>query len=328
MAQTLRFFSGADVQRAVSIPEAIGLVREAFIELSARQACVPLRTQIDVPRHAGTVLYMPVYLPGRELLAVKVISLFPHNAAAGRPLIHALVLVNDARTGIPLAVLDGARLTAIRTAAASGLATDLLARRTAAVAAIFGAGVQGRTQLEALCAVRPIRHAYIFDCDPERAARFAREMGAKLALPVVVADRPAQLREADVIVTVTTSTTPVFAHADVKPGAHINALGAYKPEEREIPAQTVCAARVVVDQRAPCLAEAGDLILPLAQGLIQPDHIYAELGEIAAGIKSGRASDTEYTLFKSVGNAVQDAAVAAQVLERAEALGLGTVVSL
>jgi ornithine cyclodeaminase/alanine dehydrogenase-like protein (mu-crystallin family) len=328
VAQTLRFFSAEDVERAVSIREAIGLVRAAFIELSAGQAYVPLRTKIDVDRHAGTVLYMPVYLPGRELLAVKVVSLFKHNPAAGMPLIHAMVLLNDARTGAPLAVLDGERLTAIRTAAASGLATELLARDGAVVAAIFGAGIQGRTQLEALCAVRPIRQAYVFDRDPERAAVFAREMGAKLAVAVIVADRPSLLREADVISTVTTSPTPVFAHADVKPGAHINAVGAYKPGEREIPAETVCAARVVVDQREACLAEAGDLVIPLTKGLIQPDHIYAEIGEIAAGHKSGRASDTEYTLFKSVGNAVQDAAVAAQVLERADALVLGTEVRL
>ncbi len=168
MSQVLRFFSAEDVGRAVSVKEAIPLVREAFIQLSSRQACVPLRTKIDVTGREGTVLYMPVYLPAREVLVVKVVSLFKNNLAGGLPLIHATVMVNDARTGCTIAVMDGERLTAIRTAAATGLATDLMARRDARVAAIFGVGVQGRAQLEALCVVRPIRQAYIFDRDLDR----------------------------------------------------------------------------------------------------------------------------------------------------------------
>jgi ornithine cyclodeaminase/alanine dehydrogenase-like protein (mu-crystallin family) len=246
----------------------------------------------------------------------------------GLPLIHALVLLNDARTGRSIAVLDGEGLTAIRTAAAAGLATELLARREAEVAAIFGAGVQGRMQLEALCAVRPIAQAYVFDPDSQRAAAFCREMSEKLSLAVIAADSPAQLLNADVICTATTSSTPVFAHKDIRPGAHINAIGAYKPGEREIPEATVRAAKVVVDQREACLSEAGDIVIPIQQGLITPEHIHAEIGEIAAGRKTGRCSDTEITLFKSVGNAIQDAAVASQALERARTLGLGLEVRL
>ena len=328
MSQTLRFLSREDVERALTVKDAIPLVREAFVQLSSKRACVPLRTRIDVTERHGTVLYMPAYFPAREILAVKVVSLFKDNPAAGLPLIHALVVVNDARTGRPLAVMDGEALTAIRTAAASGLATELLARREAEVAAIFGAGVQGRTQLEAVCAVRPIARAYVFDPDAQRAAAFCREMGEKLSLAISAADSPEQLQNADVICTATTSSTPVFAHQDVKPGAHINAIGAYKPGEREIPEATVRVARIVVDQREACLAEAGDLVIPLAQGLITPDHLHAEIGEIAAGRKTGRGSDTEITLFKSVGNAIQDAAVASQALERARALGLGSEVRL
>ncbi|HEY3324667.1 MAG TPA: L-serine ammonia-lyase, iron-sulfur-dependent, subunit alpha [Planctomycetota bacterium] len=317
VSHSIRFFSAEDVTQLVSVKEAIPLVREAFIQLSSKKACVPLRTKIDVPAHDGTVLYMPAYLPGAELLVVKVVSLFSHNPAKGLPLIHALVMVNDASTGRPLAVMDGERLTAVRTAAASGVATDLLARRDAAVAAIFGAGVQGRAQLEAVCAVRTIRKAYVFDADAARAEAYCREMAEKLSLEVVAARSPSVLREVDVVCTVTTSRTPVFAHADVKPGAHINAIGAYKPAEREIPGETVCAARLVVDQRESCLAEAGDIVIPLRNGLITSEHISAEIGEIAAGQKPGRSSQNEITLFKSVGNAVQDAAVAAKVIEKA-----------
>ncbi len=328
MSQTLRFFSAEDVGRAVSVKEAIPLVREAFIQLSSHQVCVPLRTKIDVTSREGTVLYMPVYFPAREVLVVKVVSLFKNNLAGGLPLIHATVMVNDARTGCTIAVMDGERLTAIRTAAASALATDLLARPEAKVAAIFGAGVQGRAQLEALCAVRPIGKVYVFDRDLDRAEAFCREMGEKLLITLIAADSPSQLLHADVVCTVTTWPTPVFAHKNVKPGTHINALGAYKPNEREIPEDTVCAARLVVDQREACLSEAGDIVIPLKQGLITTDHIHAEIGEIAAGEKLGRCSDTEITLFKSVGNAIQDAAIAAQVLECADTLGLGTEVSM
>jgi len=233
-------------------------------------------------------------------------------------------LAPDARSRF----MEGERLTAIRTAAAAGLATELLARRDASVAAIFGVGNQGRTQLEAVCAVRPIRQAFVFDPDLPRAAAFCCEMSGKLSIAVAVADSPRVLMDANVICTATTSPTPVFAHTDVKRGAHINAIGAYKPAEREIPEETVCASKVVVDQRAACLAEAGDILIPLKRGLITVEHIHAEIGEVAAGLKPGRLSADEITLFKSVGNAVQDAAAASRVLENATRLGLGTEVCL
>jgi len=225
--------------------------------------------------------------------------------------------------------MDGTVLTAMRTGAASGAATDLLARRDARTAAIFGAGVQGRTQLEAVCAVRPIREAWVYDVGPERAAAYADEMSQRLSLPVRVAESPAEaVRQADVICTATTSSSPVFDDADVRPGTHINAVGAYTPHMQEMPAETVLRARVVIDHREASLAEAGDLLIPLQQGVMTEDHIYAELGEVAAGHKPGRASPEEITLFKSVGVAVQDVAAAGAVLEAAQRLGLGTEVAL
>ncbi len=324
----LRFFSAGDVARAVSMADAIARVREAFVDLSAGRARVPPRTRIDVADRDGTVLYMPSHLPIRGVLAVKVVSTFQRNPAAGLPLIHALVVVNDAATGRPVAVMDGERLTALRTAAAGGLATELLAVPAASVCAVFGAGVQGRALLEAVCAVRPIRRSLVFDPDGARAAVFCREMRERLRIDVAPAESPAALREADVICTATTSAEPVFAHANVKPGAHINAIGAYKPTDREIPEDTVTAARRVADQREACLAEAGDIVIPLRKGLLPPDPIDAEIGEIAAGDKPGRRDAREITLFKSVGTAVQDAALAALVLERAGHLGLGVPLGL
>lgn len=321
--------SREDVRRALPMRDAVEAMKRAFAQLSTGQAEVPLRVPLSVPRHNGLVLFMPAYLAADDQIAVKIVSVFNDNPARGLPLIHALVVVVDATTGQPAAVMDGTYLTALRTGAASGAATDLLARPDAAVAAVFGAGVQGRTQLEGVCAVRPIRQARVYDVDRARAEAYAAEMSARLGIPVLVAGTPAEaVREADVICTATTSSVPVFDDADVRPGTHINAVGAYTPQMREIPTETVLRAKVVIDHRTASLAEAGDLLIPIREGRMTEAHIWAELGEIVAGLKAGRTSSEEVTLFKSVGVAVQDVAAAAAVLEAARREDLGTEVDL
>jgi alanine dehydrogenase len=325
----LRILSREDVRQALPLSVAAEAMKGAFAQLSTGQADVPLRVPLDVPRHNGVTLLMPAYLSADDQMAIKIVSVFHDNPAQGLPLIYALVVVVDATTGRPVAVMDGTYLTALRTGATSGAATDLLARQDARTAAIFGAGVQGRTQLEGVCAVRPIQEAWVYDAVPERAAAYATEVSQRLSLPVRVAEKPAEaVRRADVICTATTSSSPVFEDVDVRPGTHINAVGAYTPEMQEIPAETVLRARVVIDHYEASLAEAGDLLIPIKQGLMTKDHIYAELGEIAAGLKPGRASSEEITLFKSVGVAVQDVAAAGAVLEAARRLNLGTEVAL
>lgn len=325
---TIRILSREDVRQALDMKQAIALMRPAFIALSGGRAVAPVRATLSIPQHEARALFMPVYLPDLAQIGLKVVTVHPHNAAQGLPFIHALVMVTDAATGRPLAVMDGEHLTALRTGAGAGLATDLLARPDAAVVALFGAGVQARTQLEAVCAVRPIRRAYVFNRSRDHADAFAREMSARLALDVQVADDPAVLQEADVVCTATTSLAPVFAHAHLKPGVHINGIGSYRPDMAEIPPETVLAATVVVDHRPACLAEAGDLLQPLARGLITEAHIHAELGEVAAGRKTGRTADDEITFFKSVGNAVQDLAVGSHVVAVAAARNLGTEATL
>ncbi len=325
----LRILSAANVRRALPMPEAIEAMKAAFAQLSAGRANVPLRTPLEVPAHNGLTLFMPGYLADDDQMAIKIVSVFNDNPAQGLPLIHALVVAVDAATGRPRAVMDGTYLTALRTGAASGAATDLLARPEARVAAVFGAGTQGRSQLEAVCAARPIETAWVYDLSPEQAEAYAQEMGQRLGLPVRVAPTPAEaLREADVVCTATTSSAPVFADADLRPGCHLNAVGAYTPHMQEIPAETVRRAKVVVDHHQSSLAEAGDLIIPLEEGLIGSDHVYAELGEIATGDKPGRTDPAEITLFKSVGVAVQDVAAAGRALAAAERLGLGVEVDL
>jgi len=307
----LRVLSKQDVQRAVPMREAIEIVKGAFAQLSAGKAVVPLRTQLPVERHEGVTLFMPAYLSESGDLGVKIVV--------------------EASTGRPVAVMDGTYLTALRTGAASGAATDLLARKEARVAAIFGAGAQGRTQLLAVCEVRDIERARVYDTNLQAAESYAKEMEGKGRVPadLKVASSPAEAaREADVICTATTSKTPVFADGDLKQGVHINAVGSFTAEMEEIPEQTVGRARIVVGSREGCLAETGDLIIPIRKGLITEDDIYAELGEIAAGIRPGRESAGEITLFKSVGNAVQDVSVAKRVMEAAQRLGLGVEVEL
>ncbi len=321
-----------DVKEAVSMGQAIEAVKGAFAQLSANQATVPLRTQLSVPRHKGVTLFMPAYLEQTDSLALKIVSVFPDNATRDLPTIHAVVMVVDAATGQPIAILDGTYLTALRTGAASGAATDLLARSDAQQVAIFGAGTQGRTQLQGVCAVRQIMKVRVYDPVLPRAQQYVEEMkqqGGAIPSDVAAANSPAAaVADADIICTATTSSTPVFDDRYLKTGAHINGIGSYTPEMQEIDPATVVRAKIVVGSRSACLAEAGDLIIPLRMGLISEDHIYAELGEVALGRRAGRETEQEVTFFKSVGNAVQDAAVARLALAAAAEKGLGTTIDL
>jgi len=309
----MRHITDEEVRRALTMPEAIRAVKEAYIQLSTGQARVPARTSLEIPEFRTTALVMPAYLPRTKRLGLKLISLCEDNPSKGLPLAQAVTILMDAELGTPLAVMDASYLTAVRTGAASGVATDALARADARVVAIFGAGVQGKTQLEAVAAVRPIRKALVFDVDPRAAATYAKEMGRKLSLDVEPASSPEALREADVICTATTSAVPVFLDGNLKPGVHINAVGSYKPHVREIPGETIRRAKVYVDQRQACLEEAGDLIIPLREKLIDESHVRAEIGEVLAGLKPGRSSDDDVTVFKSVGNAALDLAMASLV---------------
>ncbi len=328
----MRVLSRSDVQRALAMPEAIAIVREAFAQLSTNRATVPLRVPVPIEKHDAVALFMPAYLHASDALAVKIVSVHNQNPGKGLPLIHALVIVIEAATGKPLAAMEGGYLTALRTGAAGGVGTELLARRGARVAAIFGAGVQGRTQLLAVCAVRHIERAYVYDEVRDKAEAFVSDMKDKPDVPkvLVAAATPVEaVREADVICTTTTSMTPVFRGADLKPGVHINGIGAYTPDMQEIGEDTLNRVdKIVIDSRTGALAEAGDLIIPLKNGTIGESSIYAEIGEIAAGIKPGRQNDEEITFFKSVGNAVQDAAVARAIYDAALRSNLGIEVTL
>lgn len=320
--------SANDVRKALPMKETIEAMKQAYASLSSGKAEVPLRTRLPISNHDALALFMPAYVQNDEAdaLAVKIVSIFPNNPARGLSYIQAAVVAFDAATGKVSAMLEGAALTAIRTGAGSGAAIDLLARKDSKTVAIFGAGAQGRTQLEAACSVRKIEKAWIYDSNPERAEAFAKEMAGKGPIPADLepASSPqAAVHAADIICTATTSITPVFMDADLKPGTHISAIGAYTPDMVEIPPETVSRAKVFADSRSAVLEEAGDLIQPMKNGLISQSHIRAELGEIVLGKNPGRESESEITFFKSVGVAAQDAMAGQLALKNAKAMGLG-----
>jgi len=326
---TIRFLSAEEVRKALPMADSVEAMKQAFAELSAGRTILPARTHMAVTEPPGDFLIMPSYMKSLGRVGLKTVTLFPGNRAKGLPFINALVCVFDGSTGQAVAVMDGASLTAIRTGAASGAATDLMARPESQVVAIFGAGVQARTQLAAVCAVRKIAEARVFDIFPEAREAFANEMSGELGIKVrPVATSKEALDGADIVSAATTSETPIFSDNDLAAGAHVNAVGSYKPHVVEIPPETVKRAYVVVDQMEAALEEAGDLIAPMNAGEIGRDHIRAELGEVVSGAKPGRPSDDAVTFFKSVGVAVQDLAAGCRALEGAERLGLGREVEM
>lgn len=324
----LLYISQADVRRALPMADAIEAVHAAFLQLSDGRVTMPARSSVEIPEANGVVLVMPCYAAGTHRVSLKLLTQFADNGRLGLPLIQAVVLLADAVDGRLLAILDGSAITALRTGAASGVATRLLAQPRADTAAIFGAGVQARTQLEAVCTVREIKQVRVFDCRLAAAQTFAEDMSARLGIPVLVASSAAEaLAGAQVVCTATTSSTPVFEDRDLPAGVHINAMGSWRPQTAEIPLDTVCRARVFVDQRAAALEEAGDLLIPLREGCVTAKHVGTELGEVIANRAAGRQTSDEITLFKSVGLAVQDLFAAARALANARRLGIGTALT-
>ena len=304
--------------------EAVAAMRIAFIAHARGLGQVPRRSVLNTGSRRGSTLVMPA--ASDAALVVKTVSVFPENPRRGLRAIHGTVLVVDPETGVPQALMDGATLTAIRTAATCGLATDLLARREATVLAVFGSGVQARTQVQAVAAVRHIRQLRIFNPNAASARSMADEVfeafDGRVSVSVAETARNA-LDGADVACMATTSTEPVFDDRDVPDGLHINAIGSFKPGEREVPSSTVARARVVVDDFDSALEEAGDLLIPVSEGRIDKEHFDRDLGGLVLGRAEGRESDEQVTFFKSVGLAVQDVVAAQEVLLEARRRGVG-----
>lgn len=312
----LPHLEGDDIRRLLPMAQCIDLMERAFSALGRGQVLQPLRTVIHRPDGVGSLYVMPAYAVEPPALAVKLISVFHGNHAHDLPSHQGIVVVFDPDTGAPAALLDAAALTAIRTAAVSALATRLLARPDARELCLLGSGVQAMTHIEAMRLVRPLEHVRVWSPDPAHRTAFAKRASARHGLPVSAVDSPdAAVRGADIVCTLTAARDFVLRGEWLAPGTHVNAVGASTPSTREVDTDTIRRARVVVDSRTAALSEAGDLLIPLAEGAIDENAIAGELAELVLGSVSGRASATEITFFKSLGLAVEDAAAAAWLMQ-------------
>ncbi len=325
--------SKSDVQKAVSMREAIGAVETAYLHYYRKKAETPLRTRIHCEQVGGDMLFMPALMKELGGIGLKIVSVFPNNEKYNKATISAVMLYSSVETGEPLCLMDATYITALRTGAASGVATRYLAKKVVNKVAIFGTGGQALKQLEAILEERDIKEVVVFDVDQKRVKKFltvSQKELSRFSFTVKIAKEPREaVRGADIIVTVTTSRNPVFSGRDLSPGAHINGIGSYTPEMQEIDETTVSrAAKIVIDSFEASFKEAGDLIIPVEKGIIGKEDIYCEIGKIINGELPGRENNEEITFFKSVGIAPQDIAVAKLVYENALVKRLGQQVEI
>jgi len=309
--------------------ECIALMEAALASLSRGEVVLPLRPVLRIPDSTNVFAMMPAYSAALPAFGVKMITVFPGNHGSELDSHHGAVLLFEREHGRLVAMLDASSITAIRTAAVSAVATKLLARSSAATLALVGAGVQARTHLEAMLLVRDIATIRVFSRTEAHARSFSA--WAERAHGVHVEVSPSvqhAVRGADVVCTVTSSRTPVLLGAWLEPGMHVNAVGASQPDARELDSAAVAACRLFADRRESLLNESSDFLTPKREGLISDAHVVAELGEILTNRASGRETDDEITLFKSLGLAVEDLAAACHVLAGAEREHIGTDVAL
>jgi ornithine cyclodeaminase/alanine dehydrogenase-like protein (mu-crystallin family) len=323
----IRVLRGAEVRELLPMAECIDLMQRTMIAVSEGRVVLPLRSILTMPGDRGMMGQMPGYLADPECFGIKLVSLIPRNKPPQYSSHLGLVLLFEAEHGQPVALVDAAEITAIRTAAASGLATRLLARSDAGDLALLGAGEQARSHLEAMLSVRALRRVRVWARDRDKAAVFAAEQGAKHGVAI---ETSATVREAvtgaDLICTTTKAGDPILEGAWLAPGVHLNVVGSSIAGAAEIDTPAVVKARFFVDRRESTVNEGGEYLRALKAGAITPAHILGEIGEVANGSKVGRTSPLEVTLYKSLGIAPQDLASAHHVLGKARAAGIGQVI--
>lgn len=313
-----------DVIEVLSMSDCMTVVEKAFAELASGTAVLPLRINIAPPD--GLALYMPAYLQGLGALACKVVTVYKNNPKKhNMPTTIGKVLLQDPETGDVICIMDGGYLTAVRTGAASGVATKYLAREEKGqTAGIFGAGVQAKMQLWAVAEARDIARALVYDISSEAAANFIAELTDKLNVDIQAAESAHQILEtADIICTATSSPTPIFDGSDVREGTHINGIGSHTPNARELDTTVIKRSKLIADSYEACLNEAGDIMIPIKEREIDKSHMHAELGEVIVGKRPSRSDAKEITIFKSNGLAIQDVAAAKLVYDKAVEAGIG-----
>ena len=318
-----------DIQMVFTIKDAIEAVKEAFRLFSEGKSVVPLRTQISAPKHDGTFLFMPAYVSDLDCASLKIINIFPKNIDKGIPSAPAQVLLVDGTNGLVVAILDGTYVTQLRTGAASGAAFDLLARKDAKKGALIGTGGQAATQLEAMICARALDEVKVYDLNLERTMQFTAKMQQELKaygtkIEAAVSSDEA-IEDADLIITVTPSTKPVFDGSKVKKGATVSCVGSYQFHMQEMdPVILTRAGKIYFDSQEAVLSEAGDITIPLGDGTISQDDFTGDLGEVILGKVGGRENDEEIIVFKTVGIGTQDLVTAKYIYEKAVKLGIGT----
>lgn len=307
----LPFYDEANVKASILMPDAIHAMRNAFIALSNGSAIVPNRINLPMEDQNALHLSMPAYIKGGAYNTIKLVDVHFDNPQKGLPLINGVILVMNAKKGDPLALIEGKSVTALRTGAGTGLATDLLARKNSKRAIIFGTGAQAKTQIDAIRSVRNLTSIIVIGKSEEKTIKFCNSFDS-IIQPGEVSD----LKNADIICTATTSKTPLFNFEDIKAGVHINAIGAHQADTRELDTSLIQKSKVYIDQLSSSQIEAGDLIIPINEGKYNWNNIEGELGELIDEKIAGRTSEDEITIFNSIGNAVQDLVIASMVFEK------------
>lgn len=321
--------SEQQVRGLVDIDELIEALEKAHLQYSTDRAVMPVRLVVPLPAIQGRITSMPGFLTDEKALGMKVVTYFQQNPKRDLPAILATIMLFSADTGKIIAIMDGSYVTAIRTACASAMATKVLANPDSKVVGILGAGVQARAHIEALTRVRNIGAFKIYSPSGVSAAKLQEEMRGRIDSAIeVVSSAEQAVRDADLVVTVTTAKEPIIKADWLKPGTHINAVGSHRPDLRELDGATLARAKVVVDSRAAIMAECGDILLAIDERSIAPSVVHAEIGEVLAGTKPGRTDESEITLYKSVGIAVQDVAAAHLVYHKALKQRVGTTVEI
>jgi len=322
----VRLLSRAHVQELITMEGAINILEQAFADFATGNVIMPTRTPITAPEFAGLSLFMPAYIPGLKALGAKVVTVYTDNPAKfNLPNVMGTIILLNPETGAPICIMDGGYLTAVRTGAVSGLATKYLARMDAKVHTLFGTGVQARTQAWAVAKTRELERCLIYSVDDDETKQaFAREATKITGVQTEVAkDAESAVRACDILTLATSAKEPIINGAWVEPGTHINAIGSHAPGMRELDTAIVVKSKVFPDSAEACRAEAGDFQIPIEEGAWSMDNIAAELGEVVAGTKNGRVADSDITLFKSVGLALQDLATATYVYKEAAERGVG-----
>lgn len=316
-----------DVRSILELSAVMEAVEKAFEQHGRKKVQMPPKSYLYFDKHNGDLRTMPAYLEEQDVAGVKIVNVHPDNRAKGLPSVMALFVLNSTETGQPLAVMDGTYLTDLRTGAAGGVAAKYLARKDSHVVGIVGAGNQAKTQLMALSLVFDIHQVKVYDISTDRAEGFRGDMIQKIGAEIIVASSVEEVCDCDILVTVTPVREPVVRSEWIKPGTHINAIGADAAGKEELDPMLLTRAKVIVDDIVQA-SHSGEVNVPLSDGVITSDDIWAEIGEVVADIKVGRENESEITVFDSTGLAIQDIATATIVYNAAKKRGLGRSLSM